>query len=87
MIMLACMMKRIIGFEELYTDGFEPSRMPPCGGALAVAVLVADVTVVVSISVTVLVSVAMLNAGMCLSAPDERCQYCAFQEQNPGTKI
>lgn len=43
--------------------------MPPCGGALAVAVEVAEVTVVVTISVTVLVMVAMLRSDIRLAAP------------------
>ena len=56
-----CIMNRMIGFDGLYTDGLAPSKMPPCGGALAVAaVVVAEVTVVVSMSVTVLVIVAMM---------------------------
>jgi hypothetical protein len=51
----------MIGFVGLYTEGLAPSKMPPCGGALAVAaVVVAEVTVVVSMSVTVLVIVAMM---------------------------
>ena len=54
-------MNRMIGFVGLYTDGLAPSKIPPCGGALAVAaVAVAEVTVVVSMSVTVLVTVAMM---------------------------
>jgi hypothetical protein len=56
-----CIMNKMIGFVGLYADGLAPSKMPPCGGALAVAaVVVAEVTVVVSMSVTVLVIVAMM---------------------------
>ena len=62
------MIKMIMGLLGLYTDGLAPSRIPACGGALAVAaVVVAEVTVVVSRSVTVLVMVAMLG-GVSLAA-------------------
>lgn len=60
-IPLTCIINKIRGFVELYSDGFAPSRMPPCGGARAVAVVVAEVTVVVSMSVTVRVIVAILK--------------------------
>ena len=64
-------MNRMIGLEGLYCEGFEPSRMPPWAGALAVLVAVAVVTVVVTKSVTVRVVVAILR-DVCpglLSAP------------------
>ena len=60
--------------------------MPPWAGALAVAVLVADVTVVVSMSVTVLVTVAILKSVR-LAAPDGSCQYCAYQGESPCKRL
>lgn len=59
------MINRMIGLLELYTDGFPPSSMPPCGGALAVLAAVAPVviTVVVTKSVTVVVADAMSRVG------------------------
>ena len=53
------MMNIIIGLAGLYTEGFPPSSIPPCGGALAVLSDVAEVTVVVTMSVTVLVKVVI----------------------------
>ena len=50
------MMNKIIGLEGLYSDGFPPSSIPPCGGALSVLADVAEVTVVVTKSVTVVVT-------------------------------
>jgi hypothetical protein len=65
------MIKMIIGLLGLYTDGLAPSKIPACGGALAVAaVVVAEVTVVVRWSVTVLVMVAMLR-DVSLSGPSK----------------
>lgn len=63
------MMKMIMGFLGSYSDGLEPSSIPPWAGALAVEVLVAEVTVVVSKSVTVLVIVAMPNGERLAPSP------------------
>ena len=53
-------MKMIMGFLESYREGSPPSKIPPCGGALAVLSVTAPVTVVVTRSVTVVVNVAIL---------------------------
>ena len=55
-------MKRMIGLEDWYTEGFPPSRIPPCGAALTVLEGVAEPMVLVTIRVTVAATgVAMVN--------------------------
>jgi hypothetical protein len=51
-------MKRIIGFEALYWLGFNPSRAPPCTGALS-AVAVGDTADVTAVTVRVTIEVAI----------------------------
>jgi hypothetical protein len=43
------MMKMVRGFLGSYTDGFAPSKMPPCGATRTVEVGAAEVVVVVAI--------------------------------------
>lgn len=51
-------MKRIMGFEALYWLGFNPSRTPPCGVALA-AVAVGDADDITAVTVCVTIDVAI----------------------------
>jgi hypothetical protein len=57
--LFTCIMNRIIGFEALYLLGFDPSRTPPCGAALSVAVGDADDET--AVTVRVIIEVAMLS--------------------------
>lgn len=67
-----CIMNRIMGLLELYCEGLPPSRMPPCGAALAVLDAVAEASVFVTTSVTVVVIVAMMGGVYRLLRPCEQ---------------
>lgn len=49
-------MKMMIGFFGSYSVGFEPSRMPPCAGALAVLVAVTMLATMPLLTVIVVVT-------------------------------
>lgn len=63
-----CMMNRMMGFFGSYSDGFAPSRMPPCGGTWVLAAeldATVEVTVTVSLEASVELIVRMCSGRIC----------------------
>ena len=86
------MIKIMIGLFASYLDGLEPSKIPPCAGALAVLTAVAMLTAMPLLTVIVVVLAAILKEFR-LAAATKRNEvselsqrWCAEEEKTNSKK-